>query len=84
MADSKLISIDEFTSQERLLIDSKFRYLVDKYQQRNGRFPDSKKQRELMAEARQQVMSERKMVQELREARTTHRLKHNPESRERG
>lgn len=57
MNDKKMISIDQFSAEERLAIDETFRALVQKYQQRTGKAPDGKKEKEFTAEARQQMMS---------------------------
>lgn len=56
MNDKKMISIDQFTSQEREEIDVIYQSLVEKYRQRTGKEPDSKKEKELTLDARQQVM----------------------------
>ncbi|WP_437615340.1 hypothetical protein [Erwinia sp. V71] len=57
MNDKKMISIDQFNDEERQMIDETFRGLVQKYQQRTGKAPDAKKEKEFTAEARQQMMS---------------------------
>lgn len=57
MNDKKMISIDQFTPDERLAIDGVLKGLIEKYRQRTGKEPDVKKEKEFTAEARQQIMS---------------------------
>lgn len=57
MNDKKMISIDQFDADERLAVEQVFRALAEKYRQRTGKEPDSKKEREFTSEARQQVMA---------------------------
>ncbi|MEZ3498602.1 hypothetical protein [Pantoea sp. KPR_PJ] len=57
MSDKKMISIDQFSAEERLAIEVAIKGLIEKYRQRTGKAPDSKKEKEFTAEARQQVMS---------------------------
>lgn len=57
MNDKKMISIDQFSADERLIVEETFRSLMEKYRQRTGKQPDSKKEKELTAEARQTVMA---------------------------
>ncbi|MBS0969402.1 hypothetical protein CYR40_07790 [Chimaeribacter arupi] len=59
MKDKKMISIDQFTADERLAVDEMVRERVQKYQLRTGKAPDSKKEKELIAEARETVMAEK-------------------------
>lgn len=56
MNDKKMISIDQFTPQEREEIDVIYQSLVEKYRQRTSKEPDSKKDKEFTLDARQQVM----------------------------
>ncbi|MFH8135356.1 hypothetical protein ABU178_14395 [Pantoea osteomyelitidis] len=57
MNDKKMISIDQFSADERVAVDETLKGLMDKYRQRTGKEPDSKKEKELNAEARQAVMA---------------------------
>ncbi|MGP4128716.1 hypothetical protein OJE16_02465 [Pantoea tagorei] len=57
MNDKKMISIDQFTPDERLAVDGVLKGLIEKYRQRTGKEPDVKKEKEFTAEARQQIMS---------------------------
>lgn len=57
MSDKKMISIDQFNDNERLVVDETFKGLVQKYRLRTGKEPDSKKEKEFTAEARQTVMN---------------------------
>lgn len=57
MNDKKMISIDRFSDNERRVVDETFEGLKQKYRLRTGREPDSKKEKELTAEARQIVMA---------------------------
>lgn len=57
MSDKKMISIDQFNPDERQAVEEVFRGLAEKYRQRTGKAPDAKKEKELTAEARQQVMT---------------------------
>ncbi|RPD99730.1 hypothetical protein BBB56_12840 [Candidatus Pantoea deserta] len=57
MSDKKMISIDQFSAEERLAVDVLIKGLREKYRQRSGKEPDSKKEKEFTAEARQQIMS---------------------------
>ncbi len=57
MNDKKMISIDQFTPAERVAVDDLIKALVEKYRQRTGKEPDTKKEKEFTAEARQQIMS---------------------------
>ena len=57
MNDKKMISIDQFTPNERLAVEEILKGLVEKYRQRTGKEPDAKKEKEFTAEARQQIMS---------------------------
>ncbi len=57
MNDKKMISIDQFTPNERLDVEETVKGLVEKYRQRTGKEPDAKKEKEFTAEARQQIMS---------------------------
>lgn len=57
MNDKKMISIDQFNEDERLAVGQAFNGLVEKYRQRTGKAPDSKKEKELTSEARQMIMS---------------------------
>ncbi|PLR33274.1 hypothetical protein CYR55_16935 [Chimaeribacter californicus] len=57
MKDKKMISIDQFTADERLTVDETVRDLVQKHLLRTGKAPDSKKEKELIAEARETVMA---------------------------
>ncbi|PKH26674.1 hypothetical protein CIG19_02450 [Enterobacterales bacterium CwR94] len=56
MNDKKMISIDQFDAGERLAVDEAVNALMEKYRQRTGAEPDSKKQKAFTAEARQTVM----------------------------
>lgn len=57
MQDKKMISIDQFSADERLAVDAAFNGLVEKHRQRTGKAPDAKKEKAFMADARQQIMS---------------------------
>ncbi|MEY8709787.1 hypothetical protein A9B99_15415 [Mangrovibacter phragmitis] len=57
MKDTKMISIDQFSADERLVVEDTLQGLIQKYRERTGKEPDGKKEKELTAEARQQVMS---------------------------
>ncbi|WP_017349100.1 hypothetical protein [Pantoea sp. A4] len=57
MNDKKMISIDQFTPDERLVVEETLNGLVEKFRQRSGKEPDDKKRKELSAEARQQIMA---------------------------
>jgi len=57
MSDKKMISIDQFNADERLAVEETFNGLVQKYRQRTGKEPDSKKEKEFNTEARQLIMS---------------------------
>ncbi|WP_312054038.1 hypothetical protein [Pantoea brenneri] len=57
MNDKKMISIDQFNADERLAVEETFNGLVQKYRQRTGKEPDSKKEKEFNTEARQLIMS---------------------------
>jgi len=57
MNDKKMISIDQFDADERLAVEQVYKALTEKYRQRTGKEPDSKKEREFTSEARQQVMT---------------------------
>lgn len=57
MNEKKMISIDQFTTQEREEIDVIYHSLLEKYRQRTAKEPDSKKEKEFTLDARQQVMS---------------------------
>lgn len=57
MHDKKMISIDQFDADERLAVEQAYQALAEKYRQRTGKAPDSKKEREFNSEARQQVMT---------------------------
>ncbi|MGD9427347.1 hypothetical protein ACLHDD_20095 [Pantoea sp. NSTU24] len=57
MNEKKMISIDQFDADERLAVEQAYKVLAEKYRQRTGKEPDSKKEREFNSEARQQVMA---------------------------
>ncbi|OON41019.1 hypothetical protein BTJ39_03355 [Izhakiella australiensis] len=57
MNDKKMISIDQFSTEERREVEELFNSLIQKFRQRTGKEPDSKKEKELTADARQQVMN---------------------------
>lgn len=57
MNDKKMISIDQFTEAERVEVEEIFTGLMQKHRQRTGKEPDAKREKELTADARQQVMS---------------------------
>lgn len=57
MSDKKMISIDQFNDNERLVVDETFKGLMQKYRLRTGKEPDSKKEKEFTSEARQMVMT---------------------------
>lgn len=59
MSDKKMISIDQFSAEERLAVEVVMKGLVEKYRQRTGKEPDAKKEKEFTVEARQQIMSTR-------------------------
>ncbi|GAA0485643.1 MULTISPECIES: hypothetical protein [Tatumella] len=59
MADKKMISIDQFDTEDRQAIQILYHQLIEKYRQRTGRLPDVKKEKEFTAEARQQIMSQK-------------------------
>lgn len=43
MNDKKMISIDQFNADERLAVEQTVKGLMEKYRQRTGKEPDSKK-----------------------------------------
>ncbi|MGK3142363.1 hypothetical protein [Pantoea sp. C2G6] len=57
MNDRKMISIDQFNADERLAVEQTYNGLAEKYRQRTGKEPDSKKQKEFNSEARQLIMT---------------------------
>ena len=57
MNDKKMISIDQFNADEKLAVEQTLKGLVEKYRQRTGKEPDSKKEKELSSEARRIVMT---------------------------
>ncbi|MGJ0480014.1 hypothetical protein [Pantoea agglomerans] len=57
MNDKKMISIDQFNADERLAVEQTYMGLAEKYRQRTGKEPDSKKEKEFNSEARQIVMT---------------------------
>lgn len=57
MNDKKMISIDQFNADERLAVEQTYKGLAEKYRQRTGKAPDSKKDKEFNSEARQIVMT---------------------------
>jgi hypothetical protein len=57
MNDKKMISIDQFTADERVAVDEAFNALMQKFVQRTGKQPDAKKEKELTTEARHTVMA---------------------------
>jgi len=57
MNDKKMISIDQFSADERVAVEQTYTGLVEKYRQRTGKAPDSKKEKEFNIEARQVVMT---------------------------
>ncbi len=59
MNDKKMISIDQFTAQEREEIDVVYQSLLEKYRQRTAKEPDSKKEKEFTLDARQQIMDQK-------------------------
>ena len=59
MNDKKMISIDQFSDEERLAVNEVLHHLIEKYHQRTGKEPDVKKEKALNVEARQQVMEDK-------------------------
>jgi len=57
MNDKKMISIDRFNADERLAVEQTVKGLMEKYRQRTGKEPDSKKEKEFSSEARRIVMT---------------------------
>lgn len=57
MNDKKMISIDQFNADERLAVEQTVKGLMEKYRQRTGKEPDSKKEKEFSSEARRIVMT---------------------------
>jgi len=57
MNDKKMISIDQFNTAERVEVDEALQALMQKYRTKSGKEPDSKKEKELSAEAREVVMT---------------------------
>lgn len=57
MNDKKMISIDQFNADERLAVEQTYKGLAEKYRQRTGKEPDSKKEKEFNSEARQIIMT---------------------------
>lgn len=53
----KMISIDQFNADERLAVEQTYKGLAEKYRQRTGKEPDSKKEKEFNSEARQVIMT---------------------------
>ena len=70
MNEKKMISIDQFSAEERLAVDETFNRLVQKYRLRSGKEPDSKKEKELLTEARQTIMAGKQEKEEAK-ARAT-------------
>lgn len=77
MNDKKMISIDQFSAEERLAVDEAFNRLMQKYRLRSGKEPDSKKEKAFLTEARQTVMAEKqeKEAEKARAARKPPRKK---------
>lgn len=59
MKEKKMISIDQFTADERLAVEERVKELTQKHLLRTGHAPDSKKEKALIAEARETVMAEK-------------------------
>ncbi len=57
MNDKKMISIDQFDAAEQLEVEETLQALTQKYRLKTGKEPDSKKEKELSAQARQVVMT---------------------------
>lgn len=66
MNDKKMISIDQFSDEERLAVNEALQNLIQKYRQRTGKEPDTKKEKELNIEARQQVMADKLLNEKLK------------------
>ncbi|MGG6099793.1 hypothetical protein [Pantoea allii] len=66
MNDKKMISIDQFSDEERLAVNEALQNLMEKHRQRTGKEPDSKKGKELNTEARQQVMADKLLNEKLK------------------
>ncbi|MBW1214473.1 hypothetical protein ACQV2E_10260 [Pantoea allii] len=66
MNDKKMISIDQFSDEERLAVNEALQNLMEKHRQRTGKEPDSKKEKELNTEARQQVMADKLLNEKLK------------------
>lgn len=69
MATEKMIASHLLFPDEHLLVDKRLTLLVEKYRNKLGKEPDSKKLKELIAEARQSVYAERKAKEAKLEAR---------------
>ncbi|WP_243078752.1 hypothetical protein [Pantoea sp. MQR6] len=70
MNDKKMISIDQFNTAERVEVDEALQALMQKYRAKSGKEPDSKKEKELSAEAREVVMTA-KLAREKEKAERT-------------
>jgi hypothetical protein len=66
MNDKKMISIDQFSDEERLAVNEVLQNLMQKHRQRTGKEPDAKKEKELNSEARQQVMADKLLNEKLK------------------
>ncbi|WP_367144106.1 hypothetical protein C1N58_21675 (plasmid) [Pantoea sp. SGAir0180] len=66
MNDKKMISIDQFSDEERLAVNEMLHHLIEKYRQRTGKEPDVKKEKALNLEARQQVMADKLLKEKLK------------------
>ncbi len=44
MNDKKMISIDQFSDEERLAVNEVLHHLIEKYRQRTGKEPDVKRE----------------------------------------
>lgn len=69
MPTEKMIASHLLFQDEHLLVDKRFMFLVEKYRNKTGKEPDSKKLKELTAEARMSVYVERKAKEAKLEAR---------------
>ena len=69
MNDKKMISIDQFNADERLAVEQTYKGLAEKYRQRTGKEPDSKKEKEFNSEVRQIIMTS-KLEKEMAQAET--------------